>query len=94
MIEHAKPGQFVHRDNESDMVIGFIDYVSDTHMALMLFEPKEIDLNDYPDVIPISSSCDWLTRIREIFQEDPEIASIWSDIIDESQRMWVVESDE
>ena len=76
-IKEAKPGQFVFESNDSDKIIGFVDFVSDTHIAFMLFDPTEIS---YKDAINISDNVDWEARLKEIITEDPEIAEIWEEI--------------
>lgn len=75
-IHHAKPGQFVFHTNDSSEVSGFIDFVSDNEIAVMLFEPTDIDL---PNATSISEQCDWLPRLEEIFEADHEIREMWAD---------------
>lgn len=69
----AKPGQVIL--NESDeFVIGFVDFVSDTHFVVMLFQPMDLE---WPEMINIAETCDPGVRLVEIIDENPEIAEMW-----------------
>lgn len=74
-LENARPGNFVFGSNDTDCVIGFIDFVSDTDVAIMLFEPMEITYDI--GAINIAESCDCSARLREILEDDHEIATMW-----------------
>jgi len=84
-LVNARPGQFVFENDESDDVIGFIDFVSDKEIAIMLFEPKVIDV---PEAINISSQADWLHRLQEILNEDADIRELWDITISEYGAAW------
>jgi len=77
-LELAKPGQFVFANNESEEAIGFIDFVSDCEICIMLFDPTET-LNE--DQIHISEECDWPARLKEIVDGDPEIRDMWMEVL-------------
>ena len=77
---YAKPGQFVFKNNDSDEIIGFIDFVSDKEISMMLFEPDDLPEGS----TSISETCDWLKRLKEIFEEDPEMEEYWKDMIYET----------
>ena len=77
IIAHAKPGHFVFEDNESDEPIGFIDFVSDHEMGIMLFETTEKNGFDF---INISALVDWETRLQEIIDADPEMKEQWDPV--------------
>lgn len=68
----------VFQSDVSSDVIGFIDFISDAHVCIMLFEPTEINANG---AIQISETCDWEPRMREIMEEDLNIARMWLDEI-------------
>lgn len=76
-IREARPGQFVYESNDSDDIIGFVDFVSDSHIAIILFEPKEIS---YEGAVNISDNIDWEDRLQEIIDEDPEIGELWAGV--------------
>jgi hypothetical protein len=74
ILENAKPGHFVYEDNDADIPKGFIDFVSDCEMAIMLFEPEELRGFEYKVIAPL---CDWETRLQEIIDNDPEMKEVW-----------------
>ena len=74
-IENALPGQFVFESNDDNTVIGFIDFVSDCEIAIMLFGPKEI--SDDIGAINIAEECDFYSRLTEIFDENPDMGEMW-----------------
>lgn len=74
-LAKAKPGHYIFADHEDMEVRGFIDFVSDCEVAIMLFKPE--DVPDYVTVI--AEACDWEARLREILVEHPEMAELWSD---------------
>lgn len=78
-LTEAKPGQFV-MDESSEQVLGFIDYVSDTHMAVMFFDPQWIpDDEILPEGFEIlADEVDWETRLEEILIEDPSMNELWT----------------
>lgn len=76
-IRNGKPGQFVYESNDSDNIIGFVDFVSDSHIAFILFEPKEIS---YEGAVNISDNVDWEYRLQEIIDEDQEIGELWAGV--------------
>ena len=82
MFEHASSGQLVYVDENMEIVGGFIDFISDSHLCVMLFEPKEIP---YPNVINIQTVYEDNTiiyaRLKEIMDNDPEIAEMWEKLI-------------
>ena len=73
-LEQGAPGQFVFGE-EGDEIIGFIDFVSDCEVAIMLFVP--MDVPDDIGAVCIAEECDYMARLREIFDEYPEIADMW-----------------
>lgn len=73
----AKPGHFVF-DSYTDDIIGFVDFVSDTHFAIMLFKPMDLD---YPKMESIQERCDPVARLRQIFNEDPLVVNLWIAIL-------------
>ena len=74
MVEMAKPGQYVFRNNEDTEVRGFVDFLSDDRkMAIMLLQPQELPDN----AVLIAETCDWETRLREIIAADPGVAELW-----------------
>jgi len=73
-IKEARPGQFVYSSNDDDEVIGFVDFVSDCDIAIMLFEPTDISVQG---ATHISQSCDTISRLIEIFNQDQEIREMW-----------------
>jgi hypothetical protein len=77
-IDHARPGCFVFTDDDSEVVSGFIDFVSDCEMAIMLFEPEDVNV---PGMVNISETCDWSIRLREIVTQDYEMANQWYAIL-------------
>lgn len=78
-IQKACPGQFIFPSDESDEIIGFIDFVSDASLCIMLFEPGEI--SDEVGATSIADECDYQTRLAEIISEDPEIREMWADTL-------------
>lgn len=72
-LAKARPGQYVFLDMVDNEIRGFIDFVSDSEVAVMLFEPT--DLPDH--VTLISETCDWEARLEEILVEDPQMAVLW-----------------
>ena len=76
-IKNAHPGGLVFENNDSDEIIGFIDFVSDCEISVMLFEPME--LKDF--MIQIAETCDFEPRLLEIFEEDKDIARAWAKCI-------------
>ena len=74
----AKAGQLVYEDNNSNSVIGFVDFISDCELAIMLFEPTEFP--DDWDGILIDEECDYFTRLAEIMDQDPEIKDMWLEL--------------
>ncbi len=76
-IENAHPGGFVYENDESDQIIGFIDFVSDCEMSFMMFDP--IEKEDY--MIQIAETCDYEARLDEIFKEDDLVAQEWAKLI-------------
>lgn len=77
-FQEAMSGQFVHISDDSDEIIGFIDFISDNEMAIMLFKPTEIP--DNISAINISEECDYMTRLQEIFVENPVMRNYWMEI--------------
>lgn len=77
-IKNGKPGCFVFGDDDSDTVKGFVDFVSDSEMAIMLFEPEELAGFDF---IHIAEAVDWQARIQEIVNEDDEMYNMWRDAL-------------
>lgn len=75
--EHAKPGQHIFMDDDQTEPVGFIDFVSDCELAIMLFQPAFF--NDDAPVTVIQEECDWEPRLREILDEDPEMWKLWED---------------
>lgn len=73
-IQEAKPGHFVYQDNNSNEIIGFVDFVSDHDLSIILFEQADVDIDG---VTNISDKCDYEPRLREILSEDKEIADMW-----------------
>ena len=74
MIEHAEAGQQVYEDEKIDQVVGFIDFVSDSYLVVMLFQPDDINIEG---AINIQASCDVAPRLNEIFKENPSIRKLW-----------------
>lgn len=77
-LEFAKPGQFVFANNESEDLVGFIDFVSDCEICIILFEPTD-DLVE--DKIHIAETCDWVSRLKEIMADDPDMEDMWKILI-------------
>lgn len=81
MFKHAKSGQLVYVDDDMELVGGFIDFISDSHLCIMLFEPKEVP---YPDVINIQTVYEDQTfaykRLKDIMDDDIEIHELWTEI--------------
>lgn len=78
-IKLAHPGMFVYDDYSGD-TIGFVDFVSDTEMAIMLFEPTELSGFKYTK---IADTADWETRLNQIFDEFPDVKSVWLSCCDD-----------
>lgn len=76
-LTKAKPGQVILNE-DSDDIIGFIDFVSDCEVAMMLFQPMEIEV--HPNITIIAEECDAKSRFREIVKDDVEIAELWEEI--------------
>lgn len=76
-ITNAIPGCFVFGSDESEEIVGFVDFVSDSHIAIMLFKPTEIE--DDMNAISISESCDFTTRLDEILEDNPYMLERWTD---------------
>jgi hypothetical protein len=76
-IENGRPGCFVFEDNDADVPKGFIDFVSDCEMAIMLFEPEELKGFEYTH---IASLVDWETRLQEIIDNDSEMKEVWDQV--------------
>ena len=68
-------GQFVHRNNEDEEVIGFIDSANSDEVIIMLFEPTHIP--DEIHAININEECDYITRLAEIFKENSTMKKYW-----------------
>ena len=83
-IREGRPGQFVFDHNESDKVIGFIDFVSDESICIMLFEPT--DLPDSIGATSISESCDWRHRLTDILAEDREVREMWEEAFENTMK--------
>ena len=77
-VQKAMPGQWIM--GEDDEIIGFIDFVSDAHVGIMLFFPVEFHPNSPP--IHIAETCDWQTRLGEIMRDDPQMEQFWRECID------------
>lgn len=76
-FSRGKSGQFVFQSNQDSEIIGFVDFVSDCDVFIMLFEPME--LQDF--MTNIQSECEYLPRLTEIMKADSEIAQQWADVI-------------
>ena len=74
IIKHAVPGHFVFENDTSDTPIGFIDFVSDCELGIMLFETADKSGFEF---INISALADWETRLQEIIDNDPEMRVLW-----------------
>jgi hypothetical protein len=72
-IEHGYPGCFV-LDDSDDKIVGFVDFVSDCEMAIVLFEPMDINV---PGMVNISSTYDWEKRLVDILDNDIDMALQW-----------------
>lgn len=77
IIKNAKPGHFVFEDDVSDEPIGFIDFVSDCEMGIMLFETADKMGFEFKN---ISAVVDWETRLQEIIDADPEMKEVWDQV--------------
>ena len=75
-IQEARPGQFVYQSDESDSVVGFVDFVSDCELSIMLFEPTDLDLEEL-NAVQISETCDYFPRLKDIFAADAQILDMW-----------------
>lgn len=69
--ENAKAGHLVFND---DGVAGFIDFVSDTSIAIYLFSPMEVT---NPKIEVINDGYNAAYRLMELIKYDAEIARIW-----------------
>jgi len=79
-ISQAKPGQFIFSEDGEDAIVGFIDFVSDCEVAVMLFTPR--DLQNEPRATHISETCDFATRLEEIMDNDKEVADMWASLVE------------
>ena len=77
-LELAKSGQIVFANNESDDIVGFIDFVSDCEICIMLFDPTDSITEDQ---IHIAETCDWVSRLKEIMADDPYMEDMWVQLI-------------
>lgn len=74
-ITLAKPGQAVFDEVDQDVIIGFIDIVSDASVSVMLFKPMEIEDDR---VTHIAETCDYITRLTQILDDDDEMFEMWA----------------
>ena len=82
-LEHlqlAKPGQFVYKNNECDEIVGFIDFVSDCEIAILLFQPTEMDLEEM-GAVNIAEEWEIIPRLKTILDQDPEIREDWKKLV-------------
>ena len=83
-IQNARPGGFVHAQDGDEPVIGFIDFVSDVSICIMLFEPTDLPLEKW-DATNIAAECDFKTRLSEILRDDPEAREMWLETLKANQ---------
>jgi len=74
----AAPGQIVY-DESGTRIVGFIDFVSDSDLSIMLFEPILTPMNE--NFTHISDTCDWETRLQEIMADDFDMNEMWNAIM-------------
>jgi len=77
VLKNGRPGQLVFEDDEAEIPKGFIDFVSDCEMAIMLFEAEDLKGFKFKS---ISKSVDWEKRLQEIIDEDPEMKEVWDQV--------------
>lgn len=77
MRSDGKPGHMIFENNEDSAVIGFIDFVSDCEVAIMLFDQCIIKGFKFKH---IAETVDWETRLNEILLADYDMAIMWQDM--------------
>lgn len=81
--ELARPGQFVHESNESDMVSGFITAVDDYGMTFCLFDA--IEYKDLPrNAVPVQGEMtkdEMAEELRVALELNPGMKLAWAKAI-------------
>lgn len=82
--ECARPGQFVHKDDDDPTISGFISDVNGQVLTVCLFDRRE----DIPDCATILA--DTLDReqvynyLAQALEQNPDMKQHWMDLINEA----------
>ena len=81
--ELVRPGQFVHENNDSDMVVGFISMRSDHGYNICLFDARHIDaLPAHARPRSGRQDMDWVAEQLEFaLLENPGMRKHWIDAV-------------
>lgn len=81
--EKCKPAQFVYKDNDSDMVCGFVSNIDGEYAIFAFFEPVEIP----EKAINIKSTItdeEVTILLKNALEQNPDIYSVWQEAVDNS----------
>lgn len=82
LLEHARPGQFVHRGNDDEIVRGFISEVDyeNERVLIVLFQPVEV--KPFATVVYKQVSEDfWVAKLRKALDANPDIKEQWREVL-------------
>ena len=81
-MREGRPGTPVF-DDETDDVIGFVDFISDIDMCIMLFSPTDYEEFKFVNLAEKLEDSVWQDRLNEIVQADDEMHDFWSGVFGE-----------
>lgn len=84
-FENARPGQFVHRDNDTDEVSGFISAVDKDRYELEIctFEQIEAPKAMLRSIADRMTMDECAVLLRSITEQDPDIHEAWVNLVNQ-----------